>query len=106
MLDRNSIGPALSKSQVTRFDPATSHCYVELIMQTADATKPLDYLNRVLFDGQTNEMLAYATLKDGKKFGMVFDKQHRTTTWDNAFWDDASAYIDEMMLEDRKGAGP
>ena len=68
-------------------------------------TKPMNYLNRTLYDGQTKEMLAFAKIEKDKKVGMVFDKQHRTTSLDNAGWDDATKYIDEMMTEDRSILG-
>jgi hypothetical protein len=94
------VGPAVTQSQVLRYNPRTNRCYVELIVQAAD--KPTDYQHRVLYDGQTNEMLAFAEIHNGKKGGKVFDQQHRTTNLDNAGWDDASEYIDQMMAEDRK----
>jgi hypothetical protein len=77
---------------------------VELTIQTADLSKPISqhYNHRVLYDGQMKEMLAYALIERGKKAGMVFDKQHRTTSLDNAGWDDASAYIDAMMTDEWK----
>jgi hypothetical protein len=94
------VGSALTQSQASRYDPRTNRCYVELIVQAAD--KPTDYQHRVLYDGQTNGMLAFAEIHNGKKGGKVFDQQHRTTNLDNAGWDDASEYIDQMMAEDRK----
>ncbi len=102
ILNGNVVGSALSQSQVSHYDPRTNRCYVELTIQTADTTKPLDYLNRVLYDGQTGEMLAVARLQKGEKWGMVYDKQHQTTTSKNVFYDDASAFIDNMMADDRK----
>jgi hypothetical protein len=94
------VGSALTQSQASHYDPRTNRCYVELIVQAAD--KPTDYQHRVLYDGQTNEMLAFAEIHNGKKGGKVFDQQHRTTNLDDAGWDDASEYIDQMMAEGRK----
>jgi hypothetical protein len=104
ILEDNTIGIALTQSQITHYEPRTNRCYVELTIQTADLSKPIGqhYHNRVLYDGQTKEMLAYAQIERDKKHGMVFDKQHQKTSWDNAGWDDASAYIDAMMTDDRK----
>jgi len=73
-----------------------------LTVQTGDTNVALDYLSRILYDGQTGEMLAFARREKGKKSGMVFDKQHQVTTDNNAFYDDASAFIDKMMADDRK----
>jgi hypothetical protein len=104
LLEETTIGIALTKSQVSHYEPRTNRCYVELTIQTADLSKPIDqhYHHRVLYDGQTKEMLASAQIERGKKSGMVFDKQHRATTLTNAGWDDAGAYIDAMMADDRK----
>jgi hypothetical protein len=63
ILEANTIGSALTQSQVSHYEPRTNRCYVELTIQTADLSKPTSqhYMNRVLYDGQTKEMLAVAT---------------------------------------------
>jgi hypothetical protein len=101
-LEEDVVGSALYSSQISYYDQRTNRCYVELTTQTADTTKTLDYLNRNLFDGQTKELLAYARIQKDRKGGMVFDRQHQTATLENAGWDDANAYIDAMMLDDRR----
>jgi hypothetical protein len=101
ILNNNVIGSALSQSQISHYEPRTNRCYVELTVQTADTTVPMQYLSRTLYDGQTNEMLAWSRLERGKKGGMVFDRQHQTTSMDNAGWDDANDYINEKMADDR-----
>jgi hypothetical protein len=102
LLDETTVGSALTKDQSSHYEPRSNRCYVELTIQTADATRPNPYINRVLYDGQTKEMLAYARIERGKKVGMIFDKQHRMADpTKNLGWDDASAYIDEKMLDDR-----
>jgi len=67
---------------------------VEITTQAIDPSK-LDYNSQILFDGQTGEMLAFARIERGQKVGMVFDRQHRVTTRDNAGWDDANAYLEK-----------
>ena len=50
-----------------------------------------------------DDLLAFAHITNGKKNGIVFDHQnHQTTTDANLGWDDANAYIDEMMADKRK----
>jgi hypothetical protein len=58
--------------------------------------------HRQIYDGQTDDLLAFTQIKNGKKVGMVFDREHRNKTSDNLGWDDASASVDEMMLDKRK----
>lgn len=102
ILENNFVGTALSQDQVSHYNPRTNRCFVDVTVQTADITKPMEYFSRYLFDGQTKQMLAFARIEKGKKVGMVYDHQHQTTNLDNDGWDDASAYIDAMMADDRK----
>jgi hypothetical protein len=99
--EENHIGSKLSQSQISNYEPRTNRCYVELTVQTADASK-FNYFNRSLYDGQTRELLAFAKIQGAQKAGMVFDKQHVTSSLNNAGFDDANAYIDKMMTADRK----
>jgi hypothetical protein len=72
------------------------------VMLWVHSISPNPIFARNLFDGQTKELLAFANIERGKKAGMVFDRQHRSTSLANAGWDDASAYIDGQMADDRK----
>jgi hypothetical protein len=102
LLDADVVGAALYKSQISRYNPQMNRCYVELTAQTADTTKPLSYVGRSLYDGQTGEMLAIAQIKKGKKWGMVYDRSHQAKTLADAGWDDASEYINATMADDRR----
>jgi hypothetical protein len=101
IMEENDIGMALS--QVSRYDPRTNRCYVELIVLTADPTKSKGIFHRYLFDGQTKELLASASRDNDRPMGgQVFDKQHRPASSTNNWYDDTNEYIDKMMAEDRK----
>ena len=102
ILDASFIGPALYKSQISHYNPQTNRFYVELTVQNADTTKPLLYLSRYLYDGQTGEMLAVAQIKEGEKWGIVYDQSYETRTLANGGWDDANRYIIAMMADERK----
>jgi hypothetical protein len=99
IMENNVVGVALTQGQASHYNPRTNRCYIELTIQTADTTAQLACLNRVLYDGQTNEMLAFATMKNGQKTGAVFVKTELTS---ENFFDSASAFIDKMMEDDRK----
>jgi hypothetical protein len=101
ILNEHFIGSALSQSQTSHYNPKTNRCYVELTVQTADTTKPLDNFSRSLFDGQTGEVLTRATINKGAKWGMVYVRHEVTSS---SFFDDANAYIDKMMSDDRNEA--
>jgi hypothetical protein len=100
ILAANFIRAAVSQDQVSRYSPRTSRCYVEMRVETLDREEDLERFGRFLYDGHTKELLAFAEIKDGKKSGRVFDLYHRTTTFENAGWDDANEYIHTMMMDD------
>src|SRR3990172_1063562 len=40
ILENNTVGSAVTQSQVSHYDPQTNRCYVELTVQTADLGTP------------------------------------------------------------------
>lgn len=110
MLENDVVGIALTKSQLSHYNPQSNRCYVELSAQTADLTDPNIYASDTLYDGQTGELLAQRTFKgrscpvvgpDCKMTGNVFDKHHESSVGKTSY-DDASGYIDSLMDDDRK----
>jgi len=97
ILEGNFIRSAVYQEQFARYSPRTNRCYVEMRVQTGDLDENSDRFAQYLYDGRTREMLAFAQIQNGKKSGKVFDLHHRTTTFENAGWDDASDYIYAMM---------
>jgi hypothetical protein len=90
----------------SRYDSATDHCYVE-----ADSRGIAGDINgqydTFLYDGQTKELLAVTSAKNGEKvFGMVYanDPSHKyvAPSADNGHgFDDAADYIRRLMRENR-----
>lgn len=103
ILDGNVVGTALTQSQLSRYDPGTNRCYVQLTVQTADLTKPIQYLANYLFDGQTGEMLATAKLENGKRSGIVFGVAPPDDFKNNpdTFYNQAMDFMDKKMKDDR-----
>ena len=56
---------------------------------------------RSVYDGQIDDLLAFAKIENNKKVGMVFDHSHQTTPDNNLGFDNANGYMDGMM-EDRR----
>jgi hypothetical protein len=80
----------------TRYDPITSHCYVELKWRRRkDDRSGVD-----LYDGQSDELLADVSAnRDGtNKVGHVWD-QHHATNHSNDLYSDAIDYINRLMAE-------
>ena len=65
ILDDEVVGTALHKDVATHYNPKTNRCYAELSVMPVDAGSN-DSAN-YLFDAQTKELLAYITVKAGKK---------------------------------------
>jgi hypothetical protein len=96
--DANLIGPALTQSVVSHYEPRTNRCYVQLTTQTANITAGLTYLNQGLYDGQTNQLLAFVSMEHDVRKGMVFVK---TDISGDTGFDQASEFINKMMEDDR-----
>jgi hypothetical protein len=78
LFDETAIGSALTKDQLSHYDPKSNRCYVELTVQKISPKDANDnYVNRSIYDGQTKEILAFAKIEKGKRVGMIFDKQRR-----------------------------
>ena len=102
ILEGNFIRSALYQEQFSHYSPSTNRCYVEIRVQTGELNELSHRFGQYLYDGQTKEMLAFAQIQNGKKSGKVFDLHHRTTSFENAGWDDASEYIYTVMADDRR----
>jgi hypothetical protein len=86
ILDEDNHGAAVTVDMRSNYDPDSNRCYVELDTTTYDASKPNygrpNYVTeneRFLYDGQTEELLAYFInpLGDKQGSGMVFVNHRR-----------------------------
>jgi hypothetical protein len=101
LYEANIIGPALRDDALSHYDPNTNRCYVEITVHKVDLDAPNPYHATYLYDGQTREMLASATIKNGQKSGIVFTVPLPTRTDDNGY-SFAVEYIRSKMDDDRK----
>jgi hypothetical protein len=99
ILASNYLRFAVYQEQFWRYSAQTSRCYVEMRVETM-LEDGSDRVGRYLYDGVTKELLAYADIKQGKKSGRVYDLNHRTISFENSGFDDASKYIYRMMADD------
>jgi hypothetical protein len=85
----------------SKYDPVNNRCYAEIYIHTR--TERFDIEQRQLYEANMDDLLASATIQNGKKRGNVFDHEnHRTITFADLGWEDANAYIDEMMADKRR----
>ena len=105
IMDDNIIGNALTQSQVSHYSSKTNKCYVKLTVETANLKAPMDYISNYLEDGQTKDILAFATREKGKDSGLIFSgpatKSYSEPTNILGF-DKVNEYIDEVMNDDIK----
>lgn len=106
MADKKSenfyLGPVqeiLFSAWSSKYDPKNNRCYIRIDVHRRSAS--FDIEHHQVYDAQTDDLLATADIQNGKKHGMVFDLNHRTTTDENLGWDNAVAYMDEMMADKR-----
>ncbi|MCE5308528.1 MAG: hypothetical protein LLG20_12895 [Acidobacteriales bacterium] len=119
IVDENVIGIALTQGQVSHYDPTSNRCYVRLDVTTADLSTPQDkfYSAAYLYDGQTKEMLATFSNKQGQKSASIFmdgwrdfapsvgltDLAAQAADKDHPEWDFATvqAFMDGVMRDRR-----
>jgi hypothetical protein len=101
ILAANTVRAAVYQEQFSHYSPRRGRCYVEMRVEIMASDGEADRFGRFLYDGDTRELLAFAQIEGGKKSGRVFDLDHRTRTFENDGWDDASAYIYQIMADDR-----
>jgi len=88
-------------SWTSKYDIKNNRCYVGLFLKRSIPQMSLETEARQVYDGQTDDLLAFTQIKNGKKMGMVSDPDHRKTTDENLGWDDATRYMDKLMADKR-----
>jgi hypothetical protein len=76
ILEDNVIGSALAQEETSRYNPTDNHCYVRLVVHTADLTIPRENYtsDEFLKDGQSGELLATIYFKGQQGSAHVFDE--------------------------------
>lgn len=85
----------------SKYDIKSNRCYIGLLVQNSYPKIPMEREQRQVYDGATDDLVAFAKIENGKKVGMVFDTGHRKTTDENIGWNDAIDYMDELMADRR-----
>ncbi len=106
ILQDNSISPALTHEQVSHYNTETGHCYVKLEDHTANPDSAENYMSdEVLYDGQTGERLASASMQGkDKKSAWISSTSLQHFAHDSAYppYEEARDLIDKFVAEDRK----
>lgn len=86
----------------SKYDLKSSRCYIEIFKSWRyGKQRESEMYVRQIYDGLTDDLLAYAQIQNGKKMGLIFDGAHVADVGKNLGWDDADNYITNMMKEER-----
>jgi hypothetical protein len=88
----------------SKYEATNNRCYVRIYKHTRRKSQ-FDYEVHQVYDAQVEDLLAHAEMKNGKKFGMIYDESYKGARWlssGDASWEAAITYMDELMADPRK----
>jgi hypothetical protein len=102
----------LASWHTSKYDPINNRCYGRIYIHHRKDNGPNWRYNNeedVVYDLQTDDLLANAFIKNGKKTGNIWDPDYRKPPLSScgpaecpADWQAAEDYMDEIMAEPRK----
>ena len=92
----------LKKDQVSRYEPKTNRCYVQLTVWNPNLTNGEENFEESLLDGQTGQVLATISRKNGTKSGIIYVDPSPLNGNSDELYLDASIFINKMMEDDRQ----
>ena len=103
ILDKTDIGNGPAQLQISHYNPTTNRCYVVLKSTLVDSYGT-DFREN-LYDGQTEELLAYVIDQTGKgavHIGMIGNEPAKTSSSSSkSAFDITEEYINKIMADDR-----
>jgi hypothetical protein len=92
----------IMSGHASNYDANHNRCYIEIVdHRRVGRNYESERQSRQVYDAQTDDLLSFAKIENGKKVGMVFDAEHVTTMGSNLGWDDANSYMDDKMRAKR-----
>lgn len=91
------VGSDIVQEHSSHFDIKTDRCYVELDEKMGDPAKFLDYYSQALYDGQTGELLAIASVDRDKK-----SSTNSLGALVSQDYDSTKGAIDSLMADETK----
>jgi hypothetical protein len=93
----------LESSGSSKYDATNNRCYIHIYDHIRKSG--LENVSRQLLDAQVDELLASASIRNGKKSGMILDESYKGQRYfkdDEASYEAAIKYMDELMADPRK----
>jgi hypothetical protein len=98
----------------SKYDPISNRCYGRIYEHITKQSHRLDHEHDTVFDLQTDDLLATATIENGKKHGSIFDPDYKKPwlplcsangcppDFGDQTWQAAEDYMNEIMADPRK----
>ena len=98
----------------SKYDPISNRCYGRIYVHMTKQNFHLEHEHDQLFDLQIDELLADATIENGKKHGSIFDTDYKKpwlptcqadgcpSNFGDHTWQAAEDYMDELMADPRR----
>jgi hypothetical protein len=97
----------------SKYDPTSNRCYGRFYQHITKQNYHLDHETDQIYDLQIDDLLASATIENGKKHGSIFDPDYKKpwiptcmggcpANFGEQTWQAAKDYMNEMMADPRK----
>ena len=93
----------LASGSFSKYDPINNRCYLRIYKHVR--RQSTDYEVHEVYDAQIDKLLASAKIINGKKHGSIPDESYkgqRSFKDDDASWQAAISYMDELVAEPQK----
>jgi hypothetical protein len=99
----------------SKYDPTSNRCYGRIYQHITKQNYHLDHENDQIYDLQIDDLLASASIENGKKHGSIFDSDYKKpwlpscvggcpADFGDQTWQAAEDYMNEMMADPRNGS--
>jgi len=102
IMEKTIAGNALKKDELSHYEPKTNRCYVQLTISNPNPTTGDENFEQSLIDGQTGQVLAEIRRQKGTKSGRIYVDPSPLNGNSDELYLDTSAFIKEMMEDDRQ----
>ena len=98
----------------SKYDPISNRCYGRIYEHITKPSSRLDHESDRVIDLQIDDLLAAASIKNGKKSGNIFDPDYKKgwlpkcsskgcpPDFGDQTWQAANDYMNELMTDPRK----
>jgi hypothetical protein len=114
-IDGNRMGKweLVGAWNTSKYDPTSNRCYGRMYQHITKQNYHLDHESDQVYDLQTDDLLAWTRIENGKKSGYISDPDYKKPWLPNCVggcpanfgeqtWQAAKDYINEMMTDPRK----